>query len=488
MTSAGTDDALQTALAAWLPKARWFPLKSQSLTSLDIVARVPLPTREEGGEFVVVDAITAGGGGAGGGEQERHTFVVPILWTTSGPIDASDNAGIARWLSEAAIQGDGVHTATSSLVGVPTAAHVTPWQAGHVSPLAANSSNTLLAIDEADAADEASVILKLLRQVRPGIQPEVEIGRLFAATGSWPQTPRLRGALEWHHPSRGVAVVAVLHDRVPHAASLWDHLLATLCRRSVSVSQRGWGDGELRATLAALGYVTAGMHRALAAETRDPAFGDEAWTPQLAAATSRAMTDHATSVFHAVTQAGARLPAAALLLLDEAMKHRDAWLARLASLTQTAWKSRRIRVHGDYHLGQVLIRQDAPERPLGERLFVIDFEGEPQRSLNERRQKHAAAKDVAGMLRSLDYLVRVAINEGAENLPHNAAEQLCGWFLGSYTAAAVGTCFWPTDPTEARCLLDIYCLDKAIYELAYEANNRPDWIEVPLKALLSMTP
>jgi maltose alpha-D-glucosyltransferase/alpha-amylase len=137
-----------------------------------------------------------------------------------------------------------------------------------------------------------------------------------------------------------------------------------------------------------------------------------------------------------------------------------------------------IRVHGDYHLGQVLIREPGPE------VLVIDFEGEPSRSLEERRRRTSVCKDIAGMCRSFDYLLRHAARNGST--PYRAADLdlLEATFLDAYRAVARGHVWWPADATKADSLLAVYKLDKAVYELAYELAHRPEWVEVPLAALL----
>jgi maltose alpha-D-glucosyltransferase/alpha-amylase len=142
-------------------------------------------------------------------------------------------------------------------------------------------------------------------------------------------------------------------------------------------------------------------------------------------------------------------------------------------------------VHGDYHLGQVLVVAHDTQQLAADhsRVLVIDFEGEPGRSLADRRSKTAAAKDVAGMCRSFDYLLRhVAKSTGR---PYAAAdlEHLETCYLDAYRAVAVGQPWWPADRATADTLLAVFKLDKAIYELAYELNNRPDWIDVPLAAV-----
>ena len=479
MSDFGSDDTLAQAIASWLPQARWFPAKTEATPAVALVDRIPLPTA------ATCEVVVAETRSSEPAEGPRR-FLLPVCWGKAGPVDAATDPAVASWIVTAAQSGQRAAGRTSSLVGTPVPVPAVPpardqpppARIASVSPLAADSSNTLVAVRHSDATGS---ILKLLRQIRPGIQPEVEIGRFLATDPLWRHTPRLRAAREWHSPGSEPAVVAVIHDEVRGAESLWDLLL-----RVLTASGSEHLRDALMPTLMALGRVTAQMHQALAGERGDPAFGSEPWSAADRRAAATAMTDHAEQVFHSLAATQQSLPAAAAAMLANVLSHRDAWLARLAMPAGSAWRSRRIRVHGDYHLGQVLFAEETAGASLQDRLLIIDFEGEPQRPLAERRLKRSAAKDVAGMLRSLDYLVRVAERERGEPLPADTHDRLSGWFLGSYTATAEASCFWPSDPTEARTLLELHCLEKAIYELAYEANNRPDWIDVPLAALLAM--
>jgi maltose alpha-D-glucosyltransferase/alpha-amylase len=153
----------------------------------------------------------------------------------------------------------------------------------------------------------------------------------------------------------------------------------------------------------------------------------------------------------------------------------------------------RIRGHGDYHLGQVLYT--------GKDFVIIDFEGEPARPLSERRLKRSALRDVAGMLRSFRYATRVAlVEQAATGLIHSRPEAIAGlevwgqfwtlWvsavFLKAYLAVAGETPLIPRNRGELQVLLDAFLLEKAVYELAYELNNRPDWVRIPIQGILEL--
>jgi maltose alpha-D-glucosyltransferase/alpha-amylase len=145
-------------------------------------------------------------------------------------------------------------------------------------------------------------------------------------------------------------------------------------------------------------------------------------------------------------------------------------LQRHSGLMEGQVNALRIRIHGDYHLGQVL--------DTGHDFIIIDFEGEPARPLNERRIKHSPLRDVAGMLRSFDYAAHTAAQ------PEAWVERISQEFLNAYLTTAEGASFLPANEEELRMLLEVCLLEKAVYEVCYELNNRPDWVGIPLRGIL----
>ena len=159
--------------------------------------------------------------------------------------------------------------------------------------------------------------------------------------------------------------------------------------------------------------------------------------------------------------------------MNDILAQQQPVLDALEGVTSHQQTAAYIRVHGDYHLGQLLIDQS------DETLHVIDFEGEPQRTLAERRKKTSIFKDLAGMVRSFEYLCHRSENSKTQV----EATDLTRAFLISYTDKAHGQSFYPDTKAEAESLLNAFILDKAIYELAYEAQHRPDWLDAPLTAV-----
>lgn len=173
---------------------------------------------------------------------------------------------------------------------------------------------------------------------------------------------------------------------------------------------------------------------------------------------------------------------------DRLTAARDTILKRINSLKPVDLQSLKTRYHGDYHLGQVLVAKND--------FIIIDFEGEPARTLEERRSKHSPLKDVAGMLRSFNYAGHAALtfatNDRPADLPslepfvRDWEQRTVEAFLSGYTEALADCPVYPADPANARALIDLFLLEKAFYELRYELDNRPDWVKVPLNGLAEL--
>jgi maltose alpha-D-glucosyltransferase/alpha-amylase len=174
------------------------------------------------------------------------------------------------------------------------------------------------------------------------------------------------------------------------------------------------------------------------------------------------------------------------LLVDQALAQRDSLRDRLGALLPPDIGGMNIRHHGDFHLGQMLIVKDD--------IFIIDFEGEPRRTLAERRRKAPAARDAAGLIRSIDYSATAALERALKVAPDEDGKlgaALVEWrdrsvttFFGAYREVMTDQRLWPADPDAARRMLDFFLLEKAIYEIEYELAYRPDWLRVPLTGML----
>jgi maltose alpha-D-glucosyltransferase/alpha-amylase len=253
---------------------------------------------------------------------------------------------------------------------------------------------------------------------------------------------------------------------------------------------------------ALLGRRTAEMHLALATPTSDPAFAPEPFTGEDLARDAQRIDAQITSTLEALK---IKLSTLKDLTSDDAallLSRRIDLFARANAITAATAGGQRIRIHGDYHLGQTL-RTDATDgsTPDSGDFVLLDFEGEPARLLAERRQKQSPLKDVAGMIRSLSYAAYSGLYDYLASHPEQArgpqVESLTGWavlwqnsvsseFLGAYRETiAMNPQLLPA-PQQAQALLAAYLLEKALYELLYELNNRPSWLRIPLAGILAL--
>jgi maltose alpha-D-glucosyltransferase/alpha-amylase len=289
-------------------------------------------------------------------------------------------------------------------------------------------------------------------------------------------------------------------EKIDASGSLWGLGL----RRPVAAAEQLAG-GELR-KIALLGRRTAELHLALASDADQPAFAPEPFTEKHQQSLRWSMRDLASRTCELLRQRLAQVPAAVQPAAREVLSQEARLIGRFDEIVVQRIDGQRIRCHGDYHLGQVI--------DTGEDFVIIDFEGEPARPLEERRVKRSPLVDVAGMIRSLHYAASQAlfqqlrsndsdrintgrIEAGPTTSGHLDASALreaadcwyrwsVGAFLGAYRSAVGGGHFLPRSAALCDRLLGLFVLEKSIYELAYELNNRPDWIEVPLAGLLEL--
>lgn len=319
-------------------------------------------------------------------------------------------------------------------------------------------------------------ILKFYRRLRDGEQPELEVTAFLTEKSGFTNAPALYGSLELRRPDGSHAAVAALFERVDNRGDAWgvvtDDLIAELT-----------GDTAARERFDAgttLGRRTGEMHAALAQNTGDPAFDPEtldAASLGRIIAEARAEAGEALDVLAREAERSPELKSEIDRLLA-ARGEIDGWFAGFSAAEAGGWRT---RIHGDYHLGQVLVS--------GEDAVILDFEGEPGRPLAERRAKTSPLRDVAGMLRSFDYAAFAARDRMGGEAGDAAREGADGWrertgaaFLKAWEAAS-GVSL----STEAnRKLLDLFVLQKAFYELRYEAAMRPAWLSIPLRGIVSL--
>jgi maltose alpha-D-glucosyltransferase/alpha-amylase len=346
-------------------------------------------------------------------------------------------------------------------------------------------------------------VLKVFRRVEPGTNPEFELPAHLTRRG-FSRIPPLAGGLFYHHAGFEPGTLAVIQGVVGHQGSGWDFTINDLRRYYEAVAARARSaeapleppaPGMVPPFLAAtersylasaqlLGRRTAEMHRALA-DPQDAAFAPEPFGAEARDSAHREMIALAERVLDLLAANGDVIPEVLHPPVEAVLDARSTLLERLDAIRGDAPAGMRIRIHGDYHLGQVLRTE--------EDFIILDFEGEPARSLVERRQKQPPLKDVAGMLRSFSYAAYAALFTSTLNAADDYA-LLAPWadawqhwigeaFLTSYLSTA-GTSFGVQDSQEFGRLLSAFILEKALYELGYELNNRPEWLGIPLVGIL----
>jgi maltose alpha-D-glucosyltransferase/alpha-amylase len=440
------------ALAAWIAERRWFAAKTRRISAVAEEDRVPV-----GAADLVVLAVTLDDGSV-------HRYAVPLARAAT-PRDALGDAPVARALLDLVRRGARAAGARGVLRGVPTSAFPAALPADlDVRGLGGEQSNASVTFGDA-------LILKQFRRLTEGVNPDAEITRFLTEHTGFRGTPRLAGQLDYEADGR-VSTVAVVQDLVRDGRDGWQWMLEQLEAFHLRVATLGGpptaaavreAAGESLGALRRLGSRTAELHQALASATADPAFTPETITAADVTDWAEAVQGQISRAREASADAGLEGDARALAL----------GLGGLLGRVKT-------RHHGDFHLGQTLYRPHQGE------WAIIDFEGEPLRPLEERRRKHAAVRDVAGMLRSLDYAATSAAG-GATTREAWAAEweaEARAAFVDGYRDVAPDAPFLPVGAEAFARAVAAFELEKAAYEIVYEANNRPDWIAIPLRGFV----
>jgi maltose alpha-D-glucosyltransferase/alpha-amylase len=339
------------------------------------------------------------------------------------------------------------------------------------------------------------LFLKGYRRLQVGTNPEVEVGRFLTEAAPYPHIVPVAGAIELHRPDGQTLTLALLQAYVENQGTAWNYAVDYLeCFLAEQLGQPEQHDvapdasphGFFLTLMTVLGTRTAELHCAFSHSTGDAAFDPEPIAAADTEAWCRQLQAEAVATLDELEARRDRLPPEVHAATDRLLSARPALLDRIAPHALAGIAAAKMRYHGDYHLGQVLRVQND---------FVItDFEGEPARPLEERRQKHSPLRDVAGMLRSFSYVSAVAVNRATTERPgdrHRLGPLVQQWehevteaFLRGYRAAIADCGAWPADADQAGRLIDFFILDKALYELRYEMDNRPEWLAIPLYSLL----
>ena len=349
-----------------------------------------------------------------------------------------------------------------------------------------SSSNTVVVIGE-------RLMLKGYRRLRTGTNPELEMGLYLTEVAQYPNCAPLAGALEYIANDGETQLLAMLQGYVANQGDGWTYSLEYLQRHLEQYRTAPAGDAvpvnaheAYLVLIRVLAVRTAELHRALARPAKNPAFSPQPMTRADIDAYRQRAADEARNAFDLLSANLEILPMADRDCAGTLLAQRERVLARIESFPAQEPQGLKTRIHGDYHLGQVLVKRGD--------FVIIDFEGEPGHSLEERRAKHSPLRDVAGMLRSFSYVQHSALRKVAhvEAEAARLAPLARTWeiearaaFLSAYDAAARDAKIYGSSALEAGSgLLGLFELEKALYELSYELGNRPNWAGIPLQGIL----
>jgi maltose alpha-D-glucosyltransferase/alpha-amylase len=515
-------------LPEYLPQQRWFAGKARAIKSTRIINWAPIKephsalalveVQFEAGEPEVYQVPLAITLGAAANELRRVAPSAIIASVLSAKTDGLLHDGVYDdnvCLELLSLIGNGGELRTGDgrvIRGVP----------GKVFQETRGSAETPLPVRRSTAEQSNTsivygdrFILKLFRRLEPGVNPDAEIGRHLTEKTTFDRIPPFAGAMELDPATEDGAatILTMLQGFVANEGDGWKWTVEELDRyfetsapvpfpenasadlgdplelseHSVSQVARDHLGIYLDAA-STLGRRTAELHLALAAPSDDPAFAPEPLTSENFQTVLSDFHQHASRVLDVLKERVPFLPDEVIEIAATVLSRRRRILDYFGALKSTSFRTQRIRIHGDYHLGQVLrVKTD---------FVILDFEGEPARPLEYRRSKQCPLKDVAGMLRSFSYaayasLINYSTRHSEDLTSLEPWAQLwersaAAAFLRAYRETAQGAEFLPVDTSDFHKLLDVFLLEKALYEVLYELNARPAWVRIPLMGIMSL--
>jgi maltose alpha-D-glucosyltransferase/alpha-amylase len=518
---------LPGVLPEFLRHRRWFGGKARRIHAVEVSDVVPVHYRAFHA-YLVLAQVSYDTGPA-------DTYDIPLVRLGSGTSQIpSDNASVLTFrpeqmseeivladamsderflncLLDAIVQNAAFSGSGGELRAVSTNAMAALWQPeqGPLAPalMRAEQSNTSVVYGQC-------LVLKIFRRVEQGINPDLEIGLFLTEHSSFRNVPTVAGHIEYLSKQGTRTSLGVLQGYVPNQGDAWELTLRALTEYYDQARQTGslaaseipqasllsmaeqpiperasQRIGPYLESAALLGQRTAELHLALASAREYPAFEPQRMSEAEQKAFATSAMNLVTANFSLLRQYKLRQPKGDLLEpiqreADRVLSLESTALRRFQRFGERKLSAELTRIHGDYHLGQVLFT--------GSDFVLIDFEGEPARTLEDRRKKRSPLQDVAGMLRSFHYAAYAPLLQQGRS---DEELQFFGpwayfwqkWvsaaFLRAYLEVSRNAPFVPQSREDLTLLLDAYIVDKAVYELGYELNNRPSWIGIPLEGI-----
>jgi maltose alpha-D-glucosyltransferase/alpha-amylase len=523
---AGFGKSLPPILPDFLVQRRWFGSKARVIQSVEVSDVVPLVSNDPLVYLFLIHIEYATGLGemyalplrlAMDEKQSLDGESAPSLrinWeSSSGKMvlqDALSNQPFLTFLLEALARGDHFSGVRGVVRTVPAAALRSIWEPSH-GPLAPS----LMKAEQSNSSIVYAnrLVLKLFRRLEEGLNPDLEIGAFLTEKSEFRNVPMLAGHLEYVSNDGKRITLGILQGYVPNHGDAWQYTLKTLApyyeqAQSAAGMRLGklphapilsladgevppeaeQGIGSYLESARLLGVRTAQLHVALSTSRDQPAFAPEPFTGANQRELVKSALDLISRTFQSLRRQSERLSPGVREEASKVVKLEERLRQRVHLLEGFKISAMRTRIHGDYHLGQVLFT--------GDDFVIIDFEGEPARPLSERRSKNSPLQDVAGMLRSFHYAAYAPLlgEIRSQEVPQERLNALDVWaqywqtwvstaFLKSYLRTSGSASFVPQSREELAVLLDAFIITKAVYELGYELNNRPSWLRIPLQSV-----
>src|SRR5262245_4629579 len=477
-------------LPAFLASRRWFAERGNSSVACHVQGAFPFPA--PGNDLGIALIETKG-------RHDPATYLMPltISWTRFDPLrpnvnalaavrrgprqgtllDGAADAGFISLVLDNLRASNTIEADQQRLVFQPTKRFLesdnVPVQ--NVRAVDTEQSNTTALVD-------SRYVVKLFRRLENGINPEIEVGRFLTDVAPFANTPPLLGAMELEEDGRRSAV-AVVHGFIENQGDAWTVTSAYLDRfveeqrlLTAEAAEHSDEPAAYARRVEQVGRRVAEMQLALASRDDVADFAPEPITAEDVRRWTRDLLQRANGTFDELERRRTDLKEHDRALIDELLSRRRTLPERLNELLPAGVDAVKIRHHGDFHLGQMLMVKDD--------VFIIDFEGEPRRSIKDRRRKAPAARDVAGLIRSVDYSATAALERALKSAPEEQdklARALDGWrehsvaaFLAAYRRYLTDARLWPQELKDSDRLLDFFLLEKAFYEIEYELAHRPD--------------
>jgi maltose alpha-D-glucosyltransferase/alpha-amylase len=519
--------AFERMLVDFLPNARWFAGKGNTIRKVMVRDTVEIEPRRSGLIFIdvhykddkdkvdtyLLTVTVAEGERADNILRERPDLVI-------GEYDLGDGK---KGIYHEAIVDAGFAKALMNMIlkrkGKPTRHGVLDAQTYKSVPAALTRSlpePSFLSLEQSNSSLRfgKDLFFKLFRRLEPGKNPEVEIGQRLTKA-NYDHTPHLVGSLDYEIGGKSYSL-GVVHNFVEGSASAWDYfqdrledfaedalrqkpedakklLASRLDMYDVKDSDLPqWFIDETSysaSLMKTLGQRTGEVHKILGTEDMNTDFIPEEITPFYQRSLYQSLRNRATQTHAALKKEKAKLGEEQVKIVDELFDKWQVLERQFDGVRRNNFGGKRIRIHGDYHLGQILFT--------GKDFCILDFEGEPMRAISTRRLKHAPLVDVAGLLRSIDYAIQFHLKQRVQTPAERTKLEpwLKLWrlwmshnFIEGYKQACAGTGLLPEKQEHLRYLMEVFVLEKALYEVGYELSSRPDWVGIPLSGIIDMLP